>query len=87
MGRRLIASIVAILVPTYAVAAGPYVSLAGGIAFLEDSDLEGNGLDGEAEFDTGFLVSGAGGYGFDGLGLGTVRAEIEIAYRQIFSTR
>ena len=81
MGRTLIASIVAILVPTYAVAAGPYVSLTGGAAFLEDSDLEGNGFDGEAEFDAGFVVSGAAGYGF-GVALGTVRTELEIAYRQ-----
>ena len=82
MGRTLIAGIVAVLVPVHAFAAGPYVSLTGGAAFLEDSDLEGNGFDGEAEFDAGFVISGAAGYGFDGVALGTVRTEVEIAYRQ-----
>jgi len=81
VGRGLIAAIVAFLVPACAVA-GPYFSVAGGAVFLEDSDLEANGLDGEAEFDTGFAVSGAGGYAFGGLGLGTFRTEVEVAYRQ-----
>lgn len=82
MDRGLIAGIIVFLVPAYGFAAGPYVSLSGGAVFLEDSDLEENGLEAEAEFDTGFLVSGAAGYAFDGLALGTFRTEIEIAYRQ-----
>jgi opacity protein-like surface antigen len=40
------------------------------------------GLEGEAEFDTGFGVLGAAGYGFDAFGSATVRVEAEIAYRQ-----
>jgi opacity protein-like surface antigen len=80
MGRALIAAILALFLPAYAFA-GPYVSVAGGAVFLEDSDLEENGLEAEAEFDTGFVVSGAAGYAFD-LGFGSFRTEVEIAYRQ-----
>jgi opacity protein-like surface antigen len=47
----------------------------GGAVFLEDSDLEANGLDAKAEFDTGFGVLGAAGYAFDDLGFGTFRLE------------
>jgi opacity protein-like surface antigen len=82
MGRALIAGIIAFLVPAHAFAAGPYVSVSGGAVFLEDSDLDANGLDAKAEFDTGFGVLGAAGYAFDGLGFGTFRLEAEIAYRQ-----
>jgi opacity protein-like surface antigen len=84
MGRGLIAAVVAFFLPAYAFAAGPYVSLSGGAVFLEDSDLEADnlGLSGEAEFDTGFVVSGAAGYAFDAFGSATVRVEAEVAYRQ-----
>jgi opacity protein-like surface antigen len=80
MGRGLIAAIFTLFLPAYAFA-GPYVSVAGGAVFLEDSDLEENGLEAEAEFDTGFVVFGAAGYAFD-LGFGSFRTEVEIAYRQ-----
>ena len=84
MGRGLIVAVLAFFVPAYAFAAGPYVSVAGGAVFLEDSDLDADalGLSGEAEFDTGFGVWGAAGYGFDAFGAATVRVEAEVAYRQ-----
>jgi opacity protein-like surface antigen len=80
MGRGLIAAIVAFFVPACALA-GPYMSLSGGAVFLEDSDGAVNGTEVETDFDVGFVVSGAAGYAFD-LGLGTLRTEVEIAYRQ-----
>ena len=44
--------------------------------------MDALGLSGEAEFDTGFGVLGAAGYGFDAFGSATVRLEAEVAYRQ-----
>ena len=49
MGRALIAAILALFLPAYAFA-GPYLSVAGGAVFLEDSDLEENGLEAEAAY-------------------------------------
>jgi opacity protein-like surface antigen len=65
-----------------AFADGVYLSVSGAAVFLEDSDLEEAGIDGKAKFDTGFGIIGAGGYAFDRLNFGTVRSEVEIAYRR-----
>lgn len=63
-------------------AAGPYASVSGGAAFLADSDLEVDGIGGaEAEFDTGFGVTGAFGWAWDTLALSNVRTELELGYR------
>ena len=83
MSRYVIAAVIAVLFwSSHALAAGVYVSVGGGVVFLEDSDLEQGNIAGEAEFDTGFAVNRAVGYAFDGLTLGTVRTEVDIAYRQ-----
>lgn len=82
MSRILtIIALLAVLGPAQAVA-GPYVSASGGAVFLADSDLEGGGLDGvEAEFDTGFGVTGAVGWASDAATIGTLRTELEVGYR------
>lgn len=53
-----------------------YVSFNLGPAILSDSDLTEPGATGEAEFDTGWGVGAAFGHDY-----GTMRAELEIAYR------
>jgi opacity protein-like surface antigen len=55
---------------------GVYVSLQGGVALTNDSDLTEAGITGAAKFDTGYALNGAFGYIF-GSGL---RAEGEIGY-------
>ena len=61
----------------------PYVSLSGGLNMLEDVDFDlpsslgGGG--GSAEFDTGFLISGAFGLAFESI---PVRTEIEISWQK-----
>lgn len=64
--------------------AGPYVSVTGGAVFLSDSDLEEEGgpLEIEVEFDTGFGFTGAAGWAWDTVALGTLRTEIEVGYRE-----
>jgi outer membrane protein OmpA-like peptidoglycan-associated protein len=54
-----------------------YIGGAGGLNWARDSDLEGGGIDTEAEFDLGWLALGSLGYEF-GHGL---RSEIEFGYR------
>lgn len=66
----------------YPAAAGPYVSATGAATFLSDSDLEDGGVEGEAEFDTGYGFTGALGQSWDPLPLGTLRTEIEAGYRK-----
>lgn len=81
--RRILAitALLSVFGATHA-AAQPYVSASGGAAFLADSDLELNGIGGvEAEFDTGFGVTGAFGSAWDTVTLGTVRTEVELGYR------
>jgi opacity protein-like surface antigen len=63
-------------------AVGPYFSLHGGATWLEDSDLDYDGVpsfvfSGEAEFDTGYNLGAAMGYDY-----GPARLEAEIAYRE-----
>lgn len=63
-------------------AAGPYLTLQGGATWLEDADIDYDGvpsslLSVEAEFDTGFNLGVAAGYDY-----GQARLEAEIAYRQ-----
>jgi len=53
-----------------------YVSFNLGAALLSDSDLTEPGATGEAEFDTGWGFGAAFGHDY-----GTMRAEVEIAYR------
>ena len=66
---------------TYSAVAGPYVSATGGAVFLSDSDVD-NGIDGEAEFDTGYGFTGAIGNSWDPMPLGTFRTELEAGYRK-----
>lgn len=57
---------------------GVYISAGGGASFLRDSILEEAGVQADAEFDTGFAVSGAVGYRFaEGF-----RIEAELGYRE-----
>lgn len=82
--RRILAitALLSVFGATHA-AAGPYVSASGGAAFLADSDLEVNGVGGvEAEFDTGFGVTGAVGWASDTMTMGTLRTEVELGYRK-----
>lgn len=63
-------------------AVGPYLSLQAGGTWLEDADIEYDGVPSsvfseEAEFDTGYNVGAALGYDY-----GPARLEAEIAYRQ-----
>jgi opacity protein-like surface antigen len=63
-------------------AAGPYLTLQGGATWLEDADIDFDGVPSsdfslEAEFDTGFNAGVAAGYDY-----GPARLEAEIAYRQ-----
>src|SRR5690606_2714740 len=57
---------------------GPYVLGGVGINGLQDADVEGGGVNSEAEFDTGWGALAALGHGY-GNGL---RTEAEIAYRR-----
>ena len=63
---------------SYAFAAdGPYFSVNIGAAFLTDSDISGDGLDGEIKFDTGLAASAAIGTSID-----SFRVEGEISYQK-----
>jgi opacity protein-like surface antigen len=58
---------------------GPYGEVRGGVAFLDDADLDdGSGIDIVSTFDAGYLIAGAGGYAH-GSGF---RGELELAYRE-----
>lgn len=59
---------------------GPYAAIYGGGNWLADSDVVVGGVPGEAEFDTGYIVGGAVGYGV-GFGLVAPRAELDVSYR------
>lgn len=57
----------------------PYFSVSAGLFLPEDSTLTDNvGDQAEASFDTGYVMSGAGGYAFDN----GLRIEGELSYRQ-----
>jgi OOP family OmpA-OmpF porin len=56
---------------------GLYLGLGGGANWARDADIEGGGINSEAEYDTGWAAIGAVGYGF-GNGL---RLELELGYR------
>jgi opacity protein-like surface antigen len=66
---------------SYSALAGPYVSATGGAVFLSDSDVE-DGVEGEAQFDTGFGFTGAIGNSWDPMPLGTLRTELEGGFRK-----
>lgn len=55
-----------------------YVDIAGGVNFLEDSDISGSGLSTSADFDPGFAFKAAVGNALDS----GFRFEIEAAYRE-----
>ncbi|HSR87972.1 MAG TPA: outer membrane beta-barrel protein [Pontiella sp.] len=61
----------------------PYISLSGGLNMLEDIDFDYppalGGGGGSAEFDTGFVISGAFGLAFESI---PVRTEIEISWQK-----
>lgn len=61
---------------------GYYAGFRGGVAFLEDTEFEWNGLDIENEYDTGYVISAMAGYQFvDAISPGlSFRPEIEIGY-------
>ena len=81
MMRSWLAGLALALVPATAFG-GPYLSLSGAAVFLEDADLDGDGESGELEFDPGFGIIAAAGYGFDEMSFGRFRVEAEFAYRQ-----
>ena len=56
---------------------GIYLEGRGGITFLEDADLSGSGVTGDAEFDTGFTFGGAAGYAHSS----GFRGEVAVEYR------
>jgi opacity protein-like surface antigen len=59
-----------------------YVGAHGGANFVQDSDIDGNGVDAEASLDAGFVAGGFAGYRIgiqDGI---SVDLEGEFAYRQ-----
>jgi outer membrane protein OmpA-like peptidoglycan-associated protein len=55
---------------------GVYIGAGGGLNYHQDSDIEGNRLSGEAEFDLGGAAMGVIGYAFGG-----PRVEYELSYR------
>lgn len=57
---------------------GWYVGIGGGVGFQQDSDATVAGVTDKIEFDPGFVVSGAVGYGFEN----QLRPELEISYRR-----
>ena len=82
----------AVLCCAFMLAAGPaaaqsakgfYVGVGGGINFLQDTDFDVLGtVNVENEYDSGFTLSGYGGYDFGAVWpLGGVRLEGEFAYR------
>lgn len=62
--------------PAIAESVGPYFGINTGFHFLQDADLSGSGIANTVEFDPGWLVGGAVGYGF---GNG-IRTELEVAF-------
>lgn len=61
-----------------AFAEGPYIAVAGGVSFIQDSDYYGPGYYSETiGYDTGYGVNVSGGYDFDGL-----RFEVEYGYKE-----
>ena len=79
LGNGVIAAAFLAMVPAIAAADSKvYVDIAGGVNFLEDSDISGAGLSTSADFDPGFAVKAAVG---NALGSG-FRFEAEVAYRE-----
>lgn len=60
-----------------------YIGLSGSLSLLNDSDISGTGVNGDASFNSGWGVSGAIGYRpqFESSPLNGMRFEIEAAYR------
>jgi opacity protein-like surface antigen len=64
-------------------AVSPYISLSGGLNFLQEDDFSydfsGSTGTGSVEFDSGFVIEGAVGLAFDNV---PVRAEIELSWQK-----
>ncbi|GAB4373133.1 MAG: hypothetical protein Kow00114_34940 [Kiloniellaceae bacterium] len=58
-----------------------YIGVQGGANFAADSDVDGNGIDGEGSFDAGYAVGGALGYRFDLADSLALDAEGSFTYR------
>jgi len=70
----------AFALPTIAqaqVAEGVYIGGGAGVNFHQEADIDGNQLNGDAEFDLGFALMGVVGYSFGG-----PRIEGELSFRQ-----
>ncbi|MCH8092341.1 MAG: outer membrane beta-barrel protein [Proteobacteria bacterium] len=80
LGSGAIAAAFLAMAPTIAAAEGidVYLDIAGGVNFLEDSDISGTGLSTSADFDPGFAVKAAIGNALDT----GFRFEAEFAYRE-----
>jgi OOP family OmpA-OmpF porin len=61
-----------------ALAGDVYVSGNAGVSLFQDAENSGTGFSGENDFNTGYVVSGAGGMKFTG----GLRLEVEGSYRQ-----
>ncbi len=83
--RRLLTAICTslglLLAATSAANAQFYFGAHGGANFLQDSDIDGGGIDGEASTDTGFVVGGVLGYRFGLTDNLSIDAEGEFSYR------
>lgn len=73
------AAALALVLSSAQAAEGPYVSLQGGASFLSDADNVGGGISIESNFETGFGLAGAVGYGIRNSG---IRVEGEVSYRR-----
>lgn len=75
--RVLLAGLLFVTSTASALAAGPYVSAAGGVSIIHDSDVDIPGLPTvEISYDTGFGFNVGAGYNFDG-----ARVEAEFGYK------
>lgn len=76
--RALLVGFFLVASTTSALAAGPYVGVAGGVSIVHDSDLGGSGVpEHTVSYDTGYGINASVGYD-----LQPVRVEFEFGYKQ-----
>lgn len=80
--RALLAGLLLVASATYVLAAGPYISAAGGVSITHESDIKRSSLFGSrddlgtAEYNSGYGLSVSAGYNID-----PVRIEFEFGYK------
>ncbi len=79
--KVLLVGILLLASTSAALAAGPYIGLAGGVTIAHDADMELNYLGDKAkttiEYDSGFAINASAGYDFQ-----PVRVEFEFGYKK-----